>query len=45
MISPWGMRGKSIGPADRPVVRAVPPPREPLDSLATKVAVRFKTVQ
>jgi hypothetical protein len=24
MISPWGMRGKGVAYADRPVVRAVP---------------------
>jgi hypothetical protein len=29
MISPWGTRGKGIGLADRPVVPAVPRPREP----------------
>jgi hypothetical protein len=31
MISPWGMRGKGIEFADRPVVPAVPCPREPMD--------------
>jgi hypothetical protein len=45
MISPWGMRGKGIGFADRPVVPAVPRPREPLNSLATKAAVGLKTAR
>ena len=45
MISPEGMRGKGIGSADRPVVPAVPRPREPLGSLATSTALRFKTAR
>jgi hypothetical protein len=42
MISPSGMREKGIGFADRPVVSR---PREPLDRLATSVALRLKTAQ
>jgi hypothetical protein len=43
MISPWGLRGKGIGLADRPVVPAVPRAlASPLDSLATLAAVRFR---
>jgi hypothetical protein len=38
MISPWGMRGKGIGSADRPVVPTVPRPREPMDRLRFKTA-------
>ena len=38
MIPPWGRRGKGIGFADRPVVPAVPRPREPIDRLATEAA-------
>jgi hypothetical protein len=45
MISPYWRRGKGIGFADRPVVSAVPRPREPMDRLATSAAVRFKTAQ
>jgi hypothetical protein len=42
MISLWGMLGKGIGFADRPLVRAVPRPREPMDRLASYAAVRFR---
>jgi hypothetical protein len=45
MISLLGMRGKGIGFADRPVLPAVPHYRGPLDSLAIKAALRFKTAR
>jgi hypothetical protein len=41
MISPWGMRGKGIGFADRPVV-PVPRPCEPMDRLPRYATLRFR---
>jgi hypothetical protein len=45
MISPWGCVGRALGFANLSVVPAVPRYREPMDTLATEAAVRFKTAQ
>jgi hypothetical protein len=39
MISPWGMRGKGIGSAERPLVPAAPRPREPMDQVVDRLVV------